>query len=56
MSYVITKLREPSSWAGIAALFAALGWQLPTEYFGAITQVGIALAGLAAILLNERKP
>ena len=56
MSYIVTKLREPSSWAGIAALFAALGWQLPPEYFGAITQAGIALAGLAAILLNERKP
>lgn len=56
MSYIVAKLREPSTWAGVAGLAAAVGWTLPAEYYAHITQAGIALASIAAILLNERKP
>ncbi len=54
MNAILERLRQPSTWAGVAALAAALGWQLPAETYGLITQAVMALAGLAAVVLNER--
>lgn len=56
LAYLAARLREPSSWAGIAAGIAAIGWSLPADQWGAIVQAGMGLAGLAAVLLTDRKP
>ncbi len=54
MRFILDRLREPSTYAGVAALFAGLGifglsendWN---QVFGALT----SFAGIAAILLGE---
>lgn len=63
---VRARLKEPSTWAGIAALGATLGLyqpeiaQLVGQTAGAAKSVGVlpailsGLAGLAAILMKER--
>ena len=48
---ILRRLREPSTWAGIAALLAVFG--LPSEQAGAVAQVGAAVAGAAAVFLPE---
>lgn len=53
--YVLLRLREPSTWAGIAAGIAAIGWTLPAEQWSAIVQVGLGVAALAATFLPETK-
>lgn len=46
------RLREPSSWAGIAAVAAVFG--VPLEHIDAAVQVGVAVAGAAAVILPEK--
>ncbi|WAL84953.1 hypothetical protein OYT13_11400 [Pandoraea sp. XJJ-1] len=52
--YFLQRLREPSTWAGLAALAAMFG--VPTGTAQAVAQAGVALAGAAAVLLPEQKP
>ncbi|MGH1350012.1 MAG: hypothetical protein ACRBBN_04285 [Methyloligellaceae bacterium] len=55
MNFILNRLKEPSTFAGIAAVFASFGlldlsesqWN---EFFGAVA----ALAGLAAVVLEEK--
>lgn len=54
MRYLLDRLREPSTYAGLAVLLAALGYAVPTETMEALRNLGIAAAGLAAVLLRER--
>jgi hypothetical protein len=49
--YVIARLGEASTYAGVAAILASLGFNIPTTVWGAATQVGVALAGLLAVVL-----
>ncbi len=51
---IIKRLREPSSWAGVAALLALAG--VNVEGAQAIGQAGAAVAGALAIFLPERRP
>lgn len=53
MDIFLKRLREPSTWAGIAALGALVG--LPAETVGLVGQVVMGAAGLAAVLLPERR-
>jgi hypothetical protein len=48
------RFSQPSSYAGLAALFALLGWQLSDTTLGALVQVLAGGAGLVAIWLNEK--
>lgn len=50
---MLNRLREPSTMAGIAVLVGLFG--LPAGAPELITQVLAGLAGLAAILMPERK-
>lgn len=52
MKFLISRLREPSSWAGISAIALAFG--LNPEYVNAAAQVGIAISGAAAVFLVEK--
>lgn len=52
MNLILNKLREPSTWAGIAILGTIFG--LPPGTVEAVGQIVGGVAGVAAIVLNER--
>ncbi|WP_183026971.1 hypothetical protein [Variovorax sp. UMC13] len=55
MDLILKRIREPSTWAGIAALGALFG--IPADTIGLVGQVAMGVGGLAAVLLSEpRKP
>ena len=54
MSYIenlLARLREPSTWAGIAVIAGMFGNHVAPD---TIVQGGVALAGVASMLLPER--
>jgi hypothetical protein len=53
MNKYVQRLKEPSTWAGLAALGVLLGGD-PVKA-DAVQQVGVALAGLLAVFLPESK-
>ena len=57
MSLVTTalgKLKEKSTWAGIAALTAAAGWKLDPDQWSAIAAVVIAAVGVWEVFRKEK--
>lgn len=53
MNKLIERLREPSTWAGFGVIAAIIG--VPTTTYQLLQQAGMAVAGLAAIFLAEKK-
>lgn len=53
INFVLNRLREPSTYAGLAGLAAAVGIAEPL--YQAISAAIMAVAGLAAIFLSEKK-
>ena len=52
IDWVLARLAEPSTWAGLSGLFAAAGF---SEQLGAsIAATGAAAAGLVAVILREK--
>lgn len=52
MNYLLSRLREPSSWAGLASIISAAAAAAATKDPQAI---GALVAGLAALLLPEKR-
>ncbi|MEO5329958.1 MAG: hypothetical protein H7829_17140 [Magnetococcus sp. THC-1_WYH] len=52
MKIILSRMAEPSTWAGIAAILVAFGLSQPEAK--AITDFGVGFASLAAIFLPER--
>jgi len=50
---ILKRVKEPSTWAGLAALGMLFG--VDPAKVDALHQAGIAVAGLAAIFLPENK-
>ena len=50
----LARLREPSTWAGIAALLSVFGLDLAPADGQAIVQGGVGLAGLLAVIMSEK--
>nr|CRH06156.1 conserved protein of unknown function [Candidatus Magnetococcus massalia] len=50
---LVSRVREPSSWSGIAVLLAMFG--LSHEQAGAVTELLAASAALASVFLGEGK-
>jgi hypothetical protein len=48
------KLKEKSTWAGIATLVAAAGWKLDPEQWSAIAATVIAAIGLFEVFRKEK--
>ena len=48
------KLKEKSTWAGLAALAAAAGWKLDPDQWSAIAATVIAAVGLYEVLRREK--
>ncbi len=51
--WLITRLKEPSTWRGIIWLLTAFGVTLRPEIWEQITTVGMAVAGLVGMLSSE---
>lgn len=51
MKQAFSRLKEPSTWAGLSALFVVFG--LSVEQAAAVANVGAALAGAAAVFVSE---
>ncbi|WP_200844369.1 hypothetical protein [Rhizobium sp. 18065] len=52
---ILKRLREPSTYAGLAALVGSLGFAFAPEAGQSILAVGTAVAALLAIWLPEKK-
>lgn len=53
VEFILKRLREPSTYAGLAGLAAAVGVAEPL--YDAVSAVVMAIAGLAAVLMAENK-
>ncbi|WP_439816237.1 hypothetical protein [Zavarzinia sp. CC-PAN008] len=56
LHFLLARLREPSTYGGLAALLTAAGWSVPDGLWDQGVASAIALAGLMAMLLTERRP
>jgi len=54
LAFLVARLKEPSSYAGIGAVLAALGIHTDDAVVQAAIQLLVAAAGLAGLLLPER--
>ncbi len=54
--WVVSRLEEPSTWAGLAALVGSMSF-LPNASAGAqlVSVVGVAVAGALAVVFPEKK-
>lgn len=51
-NFILARLREPSTYAGIGVIGAAVG--LPNELLGPIGQLIMGAGGLLAVLLRDK--
>jgi hypothetical protein len=54
LAYLLTRFSEPSSYAGLGALLALLGWNLPETVLGQLIQGLAAGCALLALVLKDR--
>lgn len=54
--WIINRLKEPSTWAGLAGLLGSAGITFSADLNAAFTTAGVAVASLIAIILHETKP
>lgn len=54
VTYLLARFSEPSSYAGLGAVLALLGWHLSDSDLGALAQFLAGGCALAALLLKER--
>lgn len=53
MNYLLQRLSEPSTYAGIAAVLAAAGYAVPPGTLHAVMFCGVAASGLVAVFVKE---
>ena len=54
LAYTLARFSEPSSYAGLGALLALVGWNLSDSMMGQLAQLLAAGCGLFAVFLKER--
>src|SRR5438105_419342 len=54
LAYLLARFSEPSSFAGLGALLALLGWHLSDTIVGQLAELLAAGCGLLALFLKER--
>jgi hypothetical protein len=52
---ILSRLKERSTWAGLATLTAAVGWKLSPEEWGSIASAVIAAVSLYEVFRREKK-
>ena len=55
LQFILDRAKEPSTYAGVATLLTAAGIHYTTDIFNAAVAMAVAAAGLAAVLLPEKK-
>ena len=55
MNFYLKRLREPSTWAGLAVLSSLFGVVVPPGASEAVAQVGAGIAALVAVFRSEGK-
>ena len=55
LHYTLARLKESSTWKGIAAFAAAAGLALSPEHWDAIATAAIGLIGLIEVFRKENK-
>lgn len=55
LAYLLARFSEPSSYAGLGALLALLGWNLPAGVLAQLVQLLATGCGLLALFLKERR-
>lgn len=53
-SWLLGRLKEKSTWAGVLTVVTAAGVAIKPELKEAIISTGVSVAGLAAILLKDK--
>jgi hypothetical protein len=54
MDFIVSKLKEKSTYAGLLALLSSAGLVIDPEQFGAIATVIVALVGAFEVFRKER--
>jgi hypothetical protein len=54
LAYLLMRFSEPSSYAGLGAFLALLGWNLPETVLGQLVQGLAAACALLALVLKDR--
>ena len=54
MDWILARLKEKSTWAGVAGLLGTMGLQVDDGTMQLVSQLVIAGAGLTAIILKEK--
>ena len=54
MTFILDRLKEPSSWASLASILAAFGIVLPPEVVGYAIPVATGIFGLIGFFLKEK--
>lgn len=54
-TYMLERMREPSTWRGLTLLLTALGVPLAPGVADAIIAVGLGVAGLIGAVVPDRK-
>lgn len=54
MQYILARLREPSTYAGFAAVLAAFGLSLDAGLVQSIALLGTGLAGVLAAFMPDK--
>jgi hypothetical protein len=54
LAYLLARFSEPSSYAGLGAILALAGWNIPDPAFGQLVQLLAGACGLLALGLKER--
>ena len=54
IDWLLGRLSEPSTYAGFATIAASIGLSQPV--YAAVSALGVAVAGLVAVILHENKP
>ena len=54
--YMLSRLREPSTWRGFIMLLTALGVALDAAQTEAVIALGMALVGAVGVFLPDSRP
>ena len=54
LNTALGKLKEKSTWAGLAAIAAAAGWKLDPEQWSAIAATVVAAVGLWEVFRKDK--
>lgn len=54
MDWIVERLREPSTWGGIASLLTLVGVTVSPEFQDAIIAAGVAIGGALMVFMREK--